>query len=216
MDGGEVEVLLDALCLTLPIHSALHASPPSLLPTDIALLPRSPFSFRLFFRRHPALDLRCFAPDRVWIQPCTPPAPGDPPGDGEEGGAEFLVCPQFAQIVREHLTSLSHLPEPEGAARYPFSPSPGVAEDVLHGGVMVPLRSLPQVMSATWRYLGAVWLFKQVPRVFQRGVAGGLAKEFERVVGILYHDVAQPSLRFRVGYSPTNSILPPTPPQLYP
>ncbi|GJP61583.1 hypothetical protein CLOP_g18725 [Closterium sp. NIES-67] len=53
----------------------------TLLPGDISIVPRGPFSFRIIYRHDFAIHMRCFGPDFVWLQPAPPPKTYDlPPG----------------------------------------------------------------------------------------------------------------------------------------
>lgn len=70
--------------------------PSSLLPIDVSVVLRSPYWIRIIYRKHFAVDMRCFAGDQVWLQPATPPK-----GDSSVGGS--LPCPQFRPFIMEHV-----------------------------------------------------------------------------------------------------------------
>lgn len=69
--------------------------PNSLLPTDVAVLLRSPFWVRIVYRKQFSIDMRCSAADQVWLQPAPPPRCGGPAAGGS------LPCPQFRPFVME-------------------------------------------------------------------------------------------------------------------
>ncbi|XP_043701044.1 mediator of RNA polymerase II transcription subunit 14-like isoform X2 [Telopea speciosissima] len=70
--------------------------PSSLLPIDVSVVLRGPYWIRIIYRKHFAVDMRCFAGDQVWLQPATPPK-----GGPEVGGS--LPCPQFRPFIMEHV-----------------------------------------------------------------------------------------------------------------
>lgn len=70
--------------------------PSSLLPIDVAVVLRGPYWIRIIYRKHFAVDMRCFAGDQVWLQPATPPK-----GGPSVGGS--LPCPQFRPFIMEHV-----------------------------------------------------------------------------------------------------------------
>ncbi|KAK3200658.1 hypothetical protein Dsin_024073 [Dipteronia sinensis] len=70
--------------------------PSSLLPIDVSVVLRGPYWIRIIYRKHFAVDMRCFAGDQVWLQPATPPK-----GGPSVGGS--LPCPQFRPFIMEHV-----------------------------------------------------------------------------------------------------------------
>ncbi|XP_043816187.1 mediator of RNA polymerase II transcription subunit 14 isoform X3 [Manihot esculenta] len=70
--------------------------PSSLLPIDVSVVLRGPYWIRIIYRKHFAVDMRCFAGDQVWLQPATPPKEGP-----KVGGS--LPCPQFRPFIMEHV-----------------------------------------------------------------------------------------------------------------
>ncbi|XP_031268938.1 mediator of RNA polymerase II transcription subunit 14 [Pistacia vera] len=70
--------------------------PSSLLPIDVSVVLRGPYWVRIIYRKHFAVDMRCFAGDQVWLQPATPPK-----GGPSVGGS--LPCPQFRPFIMEHV-----------------------------------------------------------------------------------------------------------------
>ncbi|KAJ4981644.1 hypothetical protein NE237_032481 [Protea cynaroides] len=70
--------------------------PSSLLPIDVSVVLRGPYWIRIIYRKHFAVDMRCFAGDQVWLQPATPPK-----GGPDVGGS--LPCPQFRPFIMEHV-----------------------------------------------------------------------------------------------------------------
>ncbi|KAI7726467.1 hypothetical protein M8C21_018357 [Ambrosia artemisiifolia] len=70
--------------------------PSSLLPIDVSFVLRGPYWIRIIYRKHFAVDMRCFAGDQVWLQPATPPK-----GGPTVGGS--LPCPQFRPFIMEHV-----------------------------------------------------------------------------------------------------------------
>ncbi|XP_071733743.1 mediator of RNA polymerase II transcription subunit 14-like [Rutidosis leptorrhynchoides] len=70
--------------------------PSSLLPIDVSFALRGPYWIRIIYRKHFAVDMRCFAGDQVWLQPATPPK-----GGPTVGGS--LPCPQFRPFIMEHV-----------------------------------------------------------------------------------------------------------------
>ncbi|GAV75768.1 Med14 domain-containing protein [Cephalotus follicularis] len=70
--------------------------PSSLLPIDVSVVLRGPYWIRIIYRKHFAVDMRCFAGDQVWLQPATPPE-----GGPFVGGS--LPCPQFRPFIMEHV-----------------------------------------------------------------------------------------------------------------
>ncbi|KAL3516282.1 hypothetical protein ACH5RR_023184 [Cinchona calisaya] len=70
--------------------------PSSLLPIDVSVVLRGPYWIRIIYRKHFAVDMRCFAGDQVWLQPATPPK-----GGPSIGGS--LPCPQFRPFIMEHV-----------------------------------------------------------------------------------------------------------------
>ncbi|KAK9733597.1 hypothetical protein RND81_04G077400 [Saponaria officinalis] len=70
--------------------------PSSLLPIDVSVVLRGPYWIRVIYRKHFAVDMRCFAGDQVWLQPATPPK-----GGPSVGGS--LPCPQFRPFIMEHV-----------------------------------------------------------------------------------------------------------------
>jgi len=70
--------------------------PSSLLPIDVSVVLRGPYWIRIIYRKHFAVDMRCFAGDQVWLQPATPPKGGPPVGGS-------LPCPQFRPFIMEHV-----------------------------------------------------------------------------------------------------------------
>ncbi|KAJ6762932.1 MEDIATOR COMPLEX SUBUNIT [Salix purpurea] len=70
--------------------------PSSLLPIDVSVVLRGPYWIRIIYRKHFAVDMRCFAGDQVWLQPATPPM-----GGPSVGGS--LPCPQFRPFIMEHV-----------------------------------------------------------------------------------------------------------------
>ncbi|CAL0308808.1 unnamed protein product [Lupinus luteus] len=70
--------------------------PSSLLPIDVSVVLRGPYWIRIMYRKHFAVDMRCFAGDQVWLQPATPPKEGC-----TSGGS--LPCPQFRPFIMEHV-----------------------------------------------------------------------------------------------------------------
>ena len=70
--------------------------PSSLLPIDVSVVLRGPYWIRIIYRKHFAVDMRCFAGDQVWLQPATPPR-----GGSSVGGS--LPCPQFRPFIMEHV-----------------------------------------------------------------------------------------------------------------
>ncbi|KAL4564908.1 hypothetical protein LXL04_028984 [Taraxacum kok-saghyz] len=70
--------------------------PSSLLPIDVSFVLRGPYWIRIIYRKHFAVDMRCFAGDQVWLQPATPPK-----GGPAAGGS--LPCPQFRPFIMEHV-----------------------------------------------------------------------------------------------------------------
>ncbi|KAM7269822.1 hypothetical protein ACFE04_025319 [Oxalis oulophora] len=99
--------------------------PSSLLPIDVSVVLRGPYWIRIVYRKHFAVDMRCFAGDQVWLQPATPPK-----GGPSVGGS--LPCPQFRPFIMEHVAqelngfdaSFSNGQPTMGMAN-PGNPSPG-------------------------------------------------------------------------------------------
>ncbi|KAJ9180101.1 hypothetical protein P3X46_008386 [Hevea brasiliensis] len=70
--------------------------PSSLLPIDVSVVLRGPYWIQIIYRKHFAVDMRCFAGDQVWLQPATPPKEGP-----KFGGS--LPRPQFRPFIMEHV-----------------------------------------------------------------------------------------------------------------
>ncbi|XP_043688493.1 mediator of RNA polymerase II transcription subunit 14-like [Telopea speciosissima] len=83
--------------------------PSSLLPIDVSVVLRGPYWIRIIYRKHFAVDMRCFAGDQVWLQPATPPK-----GGPEIGGS--LPCPQFRPFIMEHVAQELNGLEPNFSA----------------------------------------------------------------------------------------------------
>ncbi|XP_042512128.1 mediator of RNA polymerase II transcription subunit 14-like isoform X2 [Macadamia integrifolia] len=83
--------------------------PSSLLPIDVSVVLRGPYWIRIIYRKHFAVDMRCFAGDQVWLQPATPPK-----GGPEVGGS--LPCPQFRPFIMEHVAQELNGLEPNFSA----------------------------------------------------------------------------------------------------
>lgn len=79
--------------------------PSSLLPIDVSVVLRGPYWIRIIYRKHFAVDMRCFAGDQVWLQPATPPK-----GGPSAGGS--LPCPQFRPFIMEHVAQGLNALEP--------------------------------------------------------------------------------------------------------
>lgn len=79
--------------------------PSSLLPIDVSVVLRGPYWIRIIYRKHFAVDMRCFAGDQVWLQPATPPK-----GGPSVGGS--LPCPQFRPFIMEHVAQELNVLEP--------------------------------------------------------------------------------------------------------
>ncbi|KAI4364566.1 hypothetical protein MLD38_020640 [Melastoma candidum] len=100
--------------------------PSSLLPIDVSVVLRGPYWIRIIYRKHFAVDMRCFAGDHVWLQPATPPK-----GGPTVGGS--LPCPQFRPFIMEHVAQELNGLEPNsngaqplmGPANNSSSPNPG-------------------------------------------------------------------------------------------
>ena len=82
--------------------------PSSLLPIDVSVVLRGPYWIRIIYRKHFAVDMRCFAGDQVWLQPATPPK-----GGPSVGGS--LPCPQFRPFIMEHVAQELNVLEPNFA-----------------------------------------------------------------------------------------------------
>ncbi|PON46117.1 Mediator complex, subunit Med [Parasponia andersonii] len=82
--------------------------PSSLLPIDVSVVLRGPYWIRIIYRKHFAVDMRCFAGDQVWLQPATPPKEGP-----SVGGS--LPCPQFRPFIMEHVAQELNVLEPNFA-----------------------------------------------------------------------------------------------------
>ncbi|XP_057515818.1 mediator of RNA polymerase II transcription subunit 14 [Amaranthus tricolor] len=83
--------------------------PSSLLPIDVSVVLRGPYWIRIIYRKHFAVDMRCFAGDQVWLQPATPPK-----GGPSVGGS--LPCPQFRPFIMEHVAQELNGLEPNFAS----------------------------------------------------------------------------------------------------
>jgi mediator of RNA polymerase II transcription subunit 14 len=174
-------------------------TPSSLLPTDVSVVLRSPYWIRIIYRKNFAVDMRCFAGDRVWLQPAIPPE-----GGPAVGGS--MPCPQFQEVILKH--DAAHNAEiilAENLITAAIGAPVQIREqldrqriklgnDSGYGGGWVPLASLKNVLRDILNYLGVLWLFSQLVDILR-----SILKEDGESLDHL--DFEGQALRFRVrGY----------------